>query len=502
MLEVVLACALFATLLGIALVRPERILWLTIFLAPWHGLDVDLGVRITGFRLVAGALVAAGVVRIGLGKQRWPSRPSGMFWLFAAYGIALSLIQLPRGTEAEIAGGVLRGSTPRALIQILLFSVELALIPLVAQMIRSPESVRRAARTYVASCVILSVLGWLQVGTWLSTGWNPFPIGLVHSLVREGTTESPVALREGTFDLHGTTIVRMNALGGEPKGLGTGLAVGLVLIQASLGTGAIGLSRRVVVTWLFLFASMLATFSTSGLVLWALGSLMSIMAGVRTQSGILRGAVVLVCLPILAAIVVGTAVGSLGVSKGVDWWEVAMERTVERDYIEDFDEAVGAFLIDHPTTAIWGVGLGNIHLYAEDYLPGYASAYASGTAFTAKSGMLRLISELGLIGLLLFLVWLVLEMRSGSRCVRHVERTGAWTPRDRATLACLVQLSTVASLMYLARGSYVSPQAFLVLGLLSAVGVRRSLRIAVRTSVGTRHSGAAGAITRSFGMAK
>src|SRR5262249_28552265 len=257
------------------------------------------------------------------------------------------------------------------------------------------------------------------------------------SLVREGTTESPAVLREGTFDLHGTTIVRMNALGGEPKGLGTGLAVGLVLIQAALSTGAIGLSRRVVVTWLFLFASMLATFSTSGLVLWALGSLVSIMTGARTQSGILRGAVVLVCLPLLAAIVVGTAVGSLGASKGVDWWEVAMERTVERDYIEDFDEAVGAFLIDHPTTAIWGVGLGNIHLYAEDYLPGYASAYASGTAFTAKSGALRLVSELGLIGLLLFLLWLVLQIRSASRFVRQVVRTGAWTPRDRATLSCL-----------------------------------------------------------------
>jgi hypothetical protein len=501
MFQVVLACALFATLWAIALVKPERVLPLAIFLAPWHGLDFDLGVRITAFRLVAGALVAAGVVRIALGKQRWVRVP-GMFWVFVVYGIALSLIQLPRGMEGEIAGGALRGSTPRALLQVLLFILELGLVPLVAQMIRDPDSVRHAGRIYIASCVILSALGWLQVGTWLSTGWNPFPIGLVHSLVSGQATESSAVLREGTFDLHGITIVRMNALGGEPKGLGTGLAVGLVLIQTALGTGALVPGRRVVATWLFLFASMLATFSTSGFVLWMLGSLMSVMVGVRTRSGVLRGAVMLVCLPLLAAIVMLTAVGWLGAGKGVDWWELAMERTVGRDYIEDFDEAVGGFLIDHPTTAIWGVGLGNIHLYAEDYIPGYAIAYAGGTAFTAKSGALRLVSELGIVGLCLFLVWLVLQIRSASRFVRHVARTGSWPAADWATLACLVQLSIVTCLIYLARGGYVAPQTFLMFGLLSAVRMPRSVRMMVRTPLGVAPTGTGGPVARSFGMAK
>src|SRR5215813_7916767 len=98
MLVTVLVGVLFAILAGIALVRPERILPLAIFLAPWHGLDVDLGVRITAFRIVAGALVTGGLVRIVLGRQRLWAKPSGLFWVFVGYGVLLSLVQLPDGT--------------------------------------------------------------------------------------------------------------------------------------------------------------------------------------------------------------------------------------------------------------------------------------------------------------------------------------------------------------------------------------------------------------------
>lgn len=500
MVEVVIACGALAVLSSIALMRPERVLLLAVFLAPWHGLDVDVGVRITAFRVVAGVLVASGLIRIVLGKQRSWVKPSGIFWVFVAYGIVLSVLQVPRGAHAEVAGGILRGSTLRALLQILLFAGELALIPLAAQMIRGPEWIRRVARVYIASCFVLSVLGWLQIGTWLSIGWNPFPIGLFHSLVRGEQTESVMLLREGTFDLHGTTIVRMNALGGEPKGLGTGLAVGLVMIQAAFGTGAIVVSRRVVVVWLFLFASMLATFSTSGFVLWTLGSLMSALGGLRPRSGALRGAVLVVCLPLVAGMVALTVAAAAPLGNGVNWLDLALERTVGRDYVEDFDEAVGLFLVDHPTAGILGVGLGNIHLYANDYLPEYATAYARGTAFTAKSGALRLVSELGLIGLFLFFAWFMIQIRSASRLVRHLDTARSWTPPDLATLICLVQLSVMIALMYLARGAYVSPQTFLTFGLLVAVGVRRSVTVTKPARFPTAR--VTGASVRSIGVTR
>jgi len=500
MLEAALAIALFAAVCAVALVKPERVLLLAIFLAPWHGLDVDLGIRVTAFRLVSGALAAASVVRIVLGRQRTPVKLPGSFWMFLAYGVLLSLAQLPGGTETAAAGGMLRGSTPRTLIQIGLFTVEFGLIALAAQMISGPEWIRRAAKVYIASCVCLSILGWVQVGVWLATGWNPFPIGLVHFLVRGEASDGPPVLREGAFDIHGITILRMNAFGGEPKGLGTGLAVGLVILQVALSTGAVALTRRVVAVWLFLFGSLLATFATSGYVLWALGSLMGMLGGSRAPSGVLRRVAVVVTLPLLAGIIAVAVLASSDSGTSVSWWDVAMERTVGRDYVEDFDAAVGSFLIENPLTAILGVGLGRIHLYADEYLPDYAQVYAGGTAFTAKSGVLRLVSELGLVGLLLFVAWLAMQARKARRVIAHLEQTRSLTHADLATLSCVVQVSAMLGLMYLARGAYVSPQAFLTFALLASVALRRS--VAVMTPARFPHERRSGAPARSLSMTR
>lgn len=91
-----------------------------------------------------------------------------------------------------------------------------------------------------------------------------------------------------------------------------------------------------------------------------------------------------------------------------------------RDLVEDFDRAVLGFLQEEPGYLLTGVGLGNAHLYANEYLPTFAIPYAADTAFVAKSGYLRLISEVGLVGLALFLLWVGSQMRILSRAGKNL----------------------------------------------------------------------------------
>jgi hypothetical protein len=75
--------------------------------------------------------------------------------------------------------------------------------------------------------------------------------------------------------------------------------------------------------------------------------------------------------------------------------------------LEDFDAAIIDFLMQNATALLFGVGLGNIHLFADSFLLPDVAAFASGTSFVAKMGVLRVISETGLIGALLMLVFVI-----------------------------------------------------------------------------------------------
>jgi hypothetical protein len=265
----------------------------------------------------------------------------------------------------------------------------------------------------------------------------------------------------------------MNSLGGEPKNLGQSLAVALLLLQLVMVQWRSSRHLFWTVTWLFLYASMLMTLSTSGLVLWlvgtiALGALRLIATNQnRKEQGFIRWLISSVGAPaftlVLLALLV-TSMSSLGV---VDYLQVLEERTLGRTYIEDFDGAIMRFLEDQPGHIWLGVGLGNAHLYANDYLSVYAR-YAFDTAFAAKSGYLRLVSEVGIVGLSLFLVWIIDQVLRLTRqidvCKRHdVDEV---TTKMATSLA---QFGIVMTFLYLARGEYVSTQTYLTLGLVVAV---------------------------------
>jgi O-antigen ligase len=153
--------------------------------------------------------------------------------------------------------------------------------------------------------------------------------------------------------------------------------------------------------------------------------------------------------------------------------DILLARTIDRigqseaGGLEDFDDAIVTYLSEHPTSAVTGVGLGNMHLYANSYLTPEVAEYASGTAFSAKAQYLRFISEIGLIGLALFLLWFWDVIRQVK------EWSGSSTAP--ANLRLLAPFGVTSLVIFLAAGS-VAPQFYLTVGVISAAHSMRQSR--------------------------
>lgn len=259
---------------------------------------------------------------------------------------------------------------------------------------------------------------------WYTTGVDPFPVGFTDNLLG-----GHASTRSGIFNFLGSDVYRMSSLGGEPKSLGGSLAVGALIAQIAV-IYSVGRTKRQF-NWLiiFLLASLIATFSTTAFILYFVGSIvfMFILSVFNVGDKRHRPQKVKILgrfgLSVVAIILVSSA---------FDWKvsDIIYERTLGRiegselSILEDSDAAVIGYLRDEPMSIVFGVGLGNIHLYANSYLLPSAAWYMSGTAFVAKAAYLRIISELGLVGLFLFLIWQWRLLR-GCRDLAKTEMGGA-----------------------------------------------------------------------------
>jgi len=123
----VLALAVLITLGAIffwlSFQRARLVLYAVVFLAPWQGLDVDVGLRITAYLAILAPLAVVTLLwvleRGALASQS--TRASEYFFLFIAYAVIWSLFQLPFLPHAEVAGGELRSPRLRAVMQIPMF---------------------------------------------------------------------------------------------------------------------------------------------------------------------------------------------------------------------------------------------------------------------------------------------------------------------------------------------------------------------------------------------
>lgn len=404
------AAAVFAGAFLLSLRRPWAGVLLCVALLPWAGVEVDPGIRLTAYRLALFGWVGAVAIRGVSRSRRWtPAFDRGRLSLwgiaFLAYATAWSLVQLPFVPTTDVGGSALRAvSQLRSLGQMGWFLLRLAPLLLLPAVLSRMEQGIALARVYLASLAVLAVVGFVQLGVWAATGVDIAPIGGVPAFLG-----GDAGVRHGIFVAFGRRLLRMSSFGGEPKGLGQNLAVGLLLLQCGWLVKVMR-ARRTGALWVLFFVAMLATASTSALYVWSGGTVLLVGYFALARPGG-RASIPLYTLGLGAScLLVVTALVSAAGLTPAQFGDVLAARTVDRRLIPDFDLAVWGFLLDHPAWGVVGVGLGNIHAHASSYIPDFARRYMESSIFVAKSGYLRLLSEVGLVGLLLFLVWMWREI--------------------------------------------------------------------------------------------
>lgn len=448
----------------LAIKRPKTALYVVIFLAPWEGLDIDVGLRLTAYQIILAPLVVAALLRLAHYEQakRTLLVPTAMA-LFVLFAVVSSLLRIPflPVPLAEVTGGALRAPEARAVTQIAMFVFTISPVLIAPLILRRPEQLMVAARTYLLSLVVLAVLGWVQLLVWYGTGNNPIPIGFTNALLG-GTAEE----RGGYYGFVDTLFYRMNSFGGEPKNLGGAFVIGMLIIQALLASAKRPLAGKLINLWGFLAVSTIATLSTTAFFLWLIGTVTLLAAPylfhVRHEKtralGFRRLGVLLffIVLLITGAEIAGIPLGEMLVSRTVT-------RVLESQFgvFEDFDDAIKDYLIDHPASVLAGVGLGNIHLYADSYLAPEIADFAGGGVFVAKAQYLRLISELGIFGLGLFLLWYWKLLASTSTRLRTV---------SMVHLVPLITFGSANLMIFLAAGAGAA-QFYITAGVISAVHV-------------------------------
>ena len=237
------------------------------------------------------------------------------------------------------------------------------------------------------------ILGWIQIFSYSLYGFDPFPINFLNP--------ERIA-RQGIISFQGTSILRMTSLGGEPKYLAYSIVtvLSIMFIQILYEKGRKSISLKELVIILFLFLSLISTLSTQGLGLFLIDILtittlsVFVLKDIRINKGIHIVFLLVVFLSLL-------------IYFERDLLKLLNERTIVRlqnsEFIEPADNAVLGILRENTIYWLTGVGLGNIHLYSQHIRGEFLLFMSEHNVFAAKSGLLRLISELGIIGFLLFL---------------------------------------------------------------------------------------------------
>lgn len=398
---------------AISLKNPMKGIMISVALLPWYGISIDLGLAVTGYLLFW--IPSMLVVTIQCSRRAAQRHFIGsIFIVWATSWSLFQIIFLPQ--DVFVQGGILRSPQFRAFFQIILFLLALSPIWVIPIVVSKAQHIYVLARTYIVSTVFLCLLGWLQIIIWNVAGVDILPVGIVNSLF--GGLQSEYLGHPGA-------VFRMTSLGGEPQHLGASILVAILILQMKYLYS--GLSRQLKYVYVFLLLSMYQTYSSVALFLYLAITLVTIWITLKPTHFKIHNfhsrrrqliAYMMVVVSVFSIVaIVGPSNDSetrsfLDTIYDRTWGRITSETGQERYYQDDFDAPVIDFLLDHPETIPTGVGMGNIHLYVNDYLPKDVAVYAANTALVAKRGYLRLISELGLVGFLLLFLWFYAEYRN------------------------------------------------------------------------------------------
>lgn len=384
---------ILAIITFLVLTRRMRYIEAVVFLAPFRAIALNIGLSFTATEV----LVILGIGFLLLFRPPEKIRLVGSILPYLFYCVIstvfLSLFVIDAIPVKQ--GNILR-EEGRFLVQIVLNILPVyGLLFLIINYIHSQAELIKVLKAFIMGVTVLVSLALLQFVVFKGVGLDLFPLGSY-----TGSNRSSVF--KAVEQLGGW--IRVCSLAGEPKGLAAIIAVGVaVLILA--GRFLPGLfSWYRVKAWVFC-AVLILTLSTGGIVL---GGLLVVTAfGFRLlfsrynwnfiRPSVLLPFVLIAAVVVRAYGVVAAIVQNRLVSR------IAGDSKYTGGGVEDFDQTIMAFLTDNPWWIVTGSGWGNIHNLSHKYIPSQFAYYMQDTIFVAKSGYLKIVSENGLIGVLLLL---------------------------------------------------------------------------------------------------
>ena len=325
------------------------------------------------------------------------------------------------------------------LVQLLSF-LNLAIVPLVLS-IRNPAALKQALVAYTVMMFLLAVLGLLQYLVYQGSGVNIFPIPRIGEEAQEEVLLSYIG------DVRTEGLFRITSLSMEPKNLAFYLAASIIFLfelRQSCGRPVFG-QLLDVAAMMVLFLCLILTYSTLGFAV--LGMYISALLALRPKSTIYLGVLAMIVFLLLYA------TGMVDLFAHIISGRL-FDRIDSNGALEDFDIATWDFFIHNPVLIFTGVGLGNIHIVASDYLPWFAE-WAYGTRWHAKMGWLYVLSGSGILGL----IFLLCAFLAGLHYLRNARGDHQLSGFTYAVLSFL-------AILYFVRQNEL---AFLMLGFASAI---------------------------------
>jgi len=432
----------------LAFTKPKLLYYIMVFFAGWYSLFIDVGLAVTIYRLIAVIFLLCLPIYLSI-RRSTIKLPPGLKYLVIFVWYAMLVTVVARLFTPEIYIKSFFRGEGRWIFQIFMLFIDItpAILPML--FFKKIEDIKTAAKVFIGSTIVLSIFGWLQVLVYYLYKINIFPI------FREGLTGGDK--QSVAIPMFGRIIYRMHSLGGEPKDLAVTLAAAIILLiifriiipqRGRLKDFLIG----------FFLLTLTMTLSTSGFYILVAGLILASI----TLFFVVKQRIKFFFRPIcISLIILSLFFGFVLIREGLSlgfFKKVFLVRTVKRFPIEVFDAATLKFLFAHPLYGVFGVGMGNVHLYAVNYLWPTWEGYRA--VFIPNSGYLEIISEVGVVGFVLFLLSYLTPIKwslKRLRCLRddNFKKTGL----------ILTYFTLFVLIVYLMKANHIN-YAYLFLGLL------------------------------------
>jgi len=392
----------------------RSVFYLMAALLPATGFFVDVGISLSASKII-GLILCMVLLKKWLveGVSGTASNLGILFFLYAGFIAVIGTVMAPSPMLESPEFRVFM----RPFVQWLSLILQMMPMFLAPFILRTQADVGRVVIAFFVGIGLLAVGGVAQWGIHRIWDVNIFPI------YREGLFGD--ILEFGHFELGDEVVFRANSLAREPKDLGAALAIALVLWLLLRAARVI---RSLALSWItvgVLFVALVLTFSTTAFFLLAIGlGFVTLSSGVamglqrmdaiknqRVDGGIVSSTQNewprKMIVSLILIVIVGEAIALRNdnvmemIPSITDVFELrVLDRVGE---VEDYDQVTIDFLMNEPEWAAFGVGAGNLPLFAYSYLPGDVEfGYMVNLTWNAKSGFLAFISSFGFPGLLLF----------------------------------------------------------------------------------------------------